>query len=65
MKIKYDGPKTHQIDPRKWLQSMQDRVSLEGQNDHQISQGERGSPPSNHGSENNVLANEIPLDFSG
>ena len=65
MKIKYGSPKTHQIDPRKWLQSMQDRVSLEGQNDHQTSQGERGSPPSDLEAQNSVLATENPLDFSG
>ena len=44
---------------------MQDRVSLEGQNDHQTSQGERGSPPSDLEAQNSVLATKNPLDFSG
>ena len=65
MKIKYGSPKTHQIDLGKWPQMMQDRVSLEGQNDHQTSQGEKGSPPSDVEAQNNVLATKNPLNFSG
>ena len=45
LEIKYGSPKTHQIGPEINQQSMQDRASLDGQNDHQIKQGERGHPP--------------------
>ena len=65
LKIKYGNPKTHQIGPEKWLRSMQRGVPLEGQNDHQTSQGERGSSPSDLEAQNSVLATENPLDFSG
>ena len=56
---------THQIGPEMRLQSMQNGGPLEGQKGQQTRQGERGSPPSDFGSQNSVLATENPLDFSG
>ena len=46
LKIKYGSPKTHKIGLKISQQSMQDGDSLEDQNGHRASQGERGSPPS-------------------
>ena len=44
---------------------MQRGVPLEGQNDHQTSQGERGSPPSDLEAQNSIKATGNPLDSSG